>query len=178
LLVAIGTSNPVKVKAVENVLSAFFKVTSVMKEVSSGVPPQPVGMDQTIKGAVTRAKKALDGEAGAELGVGIEAGLIQVPWTISGYMDQQFAAIVDKGGRITLGAGPSFEYPRKVVDRIFGEKIEVNKAMVDLSGIEALGHKQGAIGYFSKGQLDRTRLTELAVLMAMIPRLNERLYLL
>ena len=103
MLVAIGTSNPVKVKAVENVLSTFFNVTSVMKEVSSGVPPQPVGMDQTIKGAATRAKNALDGEAGAELGLGIEAGLIQVPGTISGYMDQQFAAIVNNGGRIMLG---------------------------------------------------------------------------
>jgi len=102
--------------------------------------------------------------------------LIAVPGSLSGYMDQQFAAIADRQGRITLGAGPSFEYPKAVVARVFEEGIEINTAMEYVSGVEALGHKQGAIGYFSKNLLDRTRLTELAVLMALLPRLNESLY--
>jgi inosine/xanthosine triphosphatase len=176
MLVAVGTSNPVKVKAVANVLSSFFEVTTTMKNVSSGVPPQPIGLEITLKGAIMRATAALEAEKAADLGVGIEAGLVAIPSTISGYMDQQFAAIVDCTGRITIGAGPSFEYPKVVVDRIFKEGIEANTAMVDLSGVDAIGHKQGAIGHFSKGRMDRTRLTELAVLMAMIPRLNEEIY--
>ncbi|MGQ9759318.1 MAG: inosine/xanthosine triphosphatase [Candidatus Methanomethylicaceae archaeon] len=176
MIVAVGTSNPVKVRAVENVLSKFFKVTVVMTKVTSKAPPQPVGLKTTIEGAVSRAKAALEVEAAAEIGVGIEAGIIPIPNTLSGYMDQQFAAIIDRSERITIGGGPAFEYPSFLVKRVLEERIEVNVAMADLTGEQGLGHREGAIGYFSKGALNRTVLTEFAVLMALIPRLNEELY--
>ncbi|MCX8182507.1 MAG: inosine/xanthosine triphosphatase [Candidatus Methanomethyliaceae archaeon] len=176
MIIAVGTSNPIKVRAVKNVFSKFFRVTVVMKQVPSKAPPQPVGLDSTIEGAISRARGALDAEPAAELGVGIEAGIISIPRTLSGYMDQQFAAIVDRSGRVTLGGGPSFEYPRFLVKRVLDERIEVNNIMAELTGEPFLGHKEGAIGYFSKGTMNRTALTELAVLMALIPRLNEDLY--
>lgn len=176
MIVAVGTSNPIKVRAVENVFSKFFSAVVVMKRIPSGVPSQPIGLDVTVKGAISRAKGALDADPQAELGVGIEAGIIPVPGTLSGYMDQQFAAIIDRSGRVTLGGGPSFEYPRFMVKRVLEERIEVNSLMAELTGEPLLGHKEGAIGYFSRGALNRTKLTELAVLMALIPRLNEGLY--
>lgn len=174
--IAVGSSNPVKVKAVERAFLRFFQVSVVMVPVSTAVPPQPVGIDVTIKGAIARARNALAASEGAELGVGIEAGLIQVPGTISGYMDQQFAAIADRNGRVTLGGGPSFEYPRSIVSRVLAEGIEIGTAMDQLTGVHELGQKQGAIGYFSKGHLDRTALSEQAVLMALLPRVNQGLY--
>lgn len=174
--IAVGSSNSVKVKAVEKVFSKFFEVFVVAVPVSTEVPPQPVGLDVTIRGAVSRARNALASSEDAELGVGIEAGLIQVPGTISGYMDQQFAAIADRSGRVTLGGGPSFEYPQSIVSRVLGEGMEVGAAMDLLTGVHELGQKQGAIGYFSKGRLDRTALSEQAVLMALLPRINQGLY--
>lgn len=176
MIVAVGTSNPVKVRAVENVLSRFFEVAVIMKQVRSKAPPQPIGLETTIEGAISRAVGALESVPNADLGVGIEAGIIPIPKTISGYMDQQFAAIADRSGWVTLGGGPSFEYPQFLVRRVLNERIEVNSVMAELTGEPFLGHKQGAIGYFSKGALNRTALTELAVLMALIPRLNENLY--
>lgn len=177
MIVAVGSSNPVKVQAVKNVLSRFLpQVEVIMKEVSSIVPPQPLGIDETIRGAIGRAKRALELEGRAEMGVGIEAGLLQVPHSISGWMDQQFAAIADRRGRVTIGGGPSFEYPAEVVRQVLSAKSEVGKVMDAITGIEGLGRRQGAIGYFSKGALDRVRLSEIAVLMAMIPRLNEEMY--
>jgi inosine/xanthosine triphosphatase len=176
MIVAVGSTNPVKVKAVERVFSKFYEVSVLMVPVSSEVPPQPVGLEVTIRGAVSRARNALTLSERAEFGVGIEAGLVQVPGTLSGYMDQQFAAIVDRSGRVTLGGGPSFEYPTSIVSKVLGEGIEVGTAMDQLTGVEELGQKQGAIGYFSKGHLDRTSLTEQAVLMALLPRVNQRLY--
>jgi inosine/xanthosine triphosphatase len=176
LIVAVGSSNPVKVKAVERAFAQFYKVTVLMVNVPSEVPPQPVGLDMTIKGAISRARNAITASKEAEFGVGLEAGLLHVPSTLSGYMDQQFAAIVDRNGRVTLGGGPSFEYPSAIVSRVLGEGIEVGTAMDQLTGVEELGQKQGAIGYFSKGRLDRTSLTEQAVLMALLPRVNQGLY--
>jgi len=176
MIVVVGTSNPVKTKAVKRVLSKFYDVSVLSRNVPSGVPPQPVGLEETLRGAVSRASSALGLVDGAELGVGIEAGLIPVPSTLSGYMDQQFAALADPSGRITIGAGPSFEYPTSLVARVLKEGIEVGTAMDQLTGIHELGKKQGGIGYFSHGHLTRTQLTELAVLMALLPRINATLY--
>ncbi len=177
LIVAVGTSNPVKVHAVRNVFSQFFPgVEVVMKEVASVVPPQPMGLDEIVRGAIGRAKGALNKEGSAEMGVGIEAGIIEVPHSISGWMDQQYAAIVDRSGKVTIGGGPAFEYPPAVIKQVISRRCEVGIVMEAITGIEGLGRKQGAIGYFSKGAMDRVRLSELAVLMAMIPRLNWGVY--
>lgn len=177
MFVAVGSSNPVKVQAVRNVFSLFFpKVDVVMVEVRSVVPSQPIGIDETIRGAIGRAKRALEQEKCAEMGVGIEAGLLPVPHSVSGWMDQQYAAIADRHRRVTIGGGLSFEYPARVVLQVLSTKTEVGKVMDRLTGIEGLGRRQGGVGYFSKGALDRVRLSELAVLMAMIPRLNEEMY--
>jgi len=48
--------------------------------------------------------------------------------------------------------------------------------MEALTGIERIGHKMGAIGFLSRGLLDRAQLTEQAVLMALLPRLRPDLY--
>lgn len=174
--VAVGSENPVKVGAVKRVMRKLIgHVKVVPVKVDPGVPRQPVGAEETIKGAINRAREALT-RTGADLGVGIEAGLVKVPATMTGYMDFQYCAIIDKDGWITIGCGPGFEYPPRVVAMVLGEKMEVGEVMSQLTGIENLGRKQGAIGYLTHGMINRRRLTEISVIMAMIPRINRELY--
>jgi len=169
--VAVGTNNPVKAKAVENVFSRLFgNVTVDARRVASGVPPQPFGSD-TVKGAITRAKNAYK-SGGYDYGVGIEAGLSDVEGFV---LDIQFCAIYDSVAGITLGCGSGFQYPPEVVSEVLSGR-EVGDVMSEISGIENLGKKLGAIGYLSHGLLDRTQLTEQSVLMALIPRINPKLY--
>jgi inosine/xanthosine triphosphatase len=106
-----------------------------------------------------------------DFGVGIEAGLI---WnsSVKNYFDVQFCAVIDKAGRITVGHGSGFQYPKKVIQEVKVGK-SIGEAMEVLTGIENIGKKRGAIGFLSKNILDRTELTEQAVLMAMIPRLRD-----
>ena len=57
--VIVGSKNPVKLNATRNVLERIYsniEVSSV--DVDSEVPDQPFGLDQTIKGAINRAKNA------------------------------------------------------------------------------------------------------------------------
>ena len=57
--VVVGSKNPVKLNATRNILEKIYddlEVSSV--DVDSGVPDQPFGLDETIKGAVNRAKNA------------------------------------------------------------------------------------------------------------------------
>ena len=118
--VAVGTNNDVKLRAVENIFGKIYSNLEMVKvEVSSGVREQP-WEEETIKGAVTRAKAALENEVTGKkvtFGVGIEAGLFWDEFTHKCY-DVQFCAIVDQGGRITYGHGPGFYYPPKVVEEL------------------------------------------------------------
>ncbi|AIF68633.1 hypothetical protein PAP_00955 [Palaeococcus pacificus DY20341] len=174
--IAVGSTNPTKVKAVEEVMREFYDDVEVIPlEVDSGVGDQPIGIEKTVKGAINRAKEALK-KADADLGVGIEAGLYEVPHTITGYMDVQFCAIIDKRGKITIGHGPGFEYPPYVVEKVLRDNVEVAIPMAELSGDKNIKKTTGAIGFLTRGRLLRKELNKLAVLMAMIPRINKGLY--
>ena len=176
LNVAVGSLNFVKIEGTRRAYSKFFKNVNVVGvKVESGVSVQPIGLEETIRGAIHRAKEALS-KTRADYGVGIEAGLVKLPFTLTGYVDQQFAAIADRSGIVTIGGGPCFEYPPIVVKRVLTEGVEVNDVMSQIAGIPDLGKKQGAIGYLSKNVMNRTELTEVAVLMALLPRINRDLY--
>lgn len=171
--VSVGTKNPVKVKATRNVLLKIYPSVEVTGlDVDSGVRDQPIGLNETVKGAVNRAKNAYNSEV--DLSVGIESGLLETPNSITGYLDLQWCCIYD-GEKETLGVSAGFEYPPAVVEEVLKGK-EVGHVMDQVTGVDKLGQKTGAVSYLSKGMLDRTENTEQCVLMAMIPRMNEDLY--
>ncbi|MDF2954880.1 inosine/xanthosine triphosphatase [Candidatus Alkanophaga liquidiphilum] len=171
--VAVGSNNPVKIKAVERAFSHFYNAVVESVAAPSGVSRQPFG-DDTIKGAVNRATFALKATA-SDLGVGIEAGLFPVHGTLTGYVDVQWCAIADRYGRITLGCGPGFEHPPPIIRRVL-EGVEVGDAMETLTGIRDIGANIGAVGFLTKSILTRETITEHCVLMALIPRINKELY--
>lgn len=177
LRVAVGSRNPAKIEAVQKIFSKLYEdmpleVNGV--ETPSGVPAQPFG-EETIEGAVNRAKSALE-KTNADIGVGVEAGLFKFPYTLTGYLDIQWCAIIDREGRLTVGCNSGFEQPPEVIEHVLKEKREIGEVMEKLTGINRLGNGVGAVGVLSKGKLTRKELTEQAVLMAMIPRLNEKIY--
>lgn len=173
MMVKVGSRNPVKIQATRNVLEKIYDDLEVHPaNVDSGVSDQPIGLVQTIKGAVNRSKGAYLQDC--DLGVGIESGLLKTPHTITGYVDLQWCAIYD-GEKITLGVSAGFEYPPMVVEEVLKGK-EVGDVMDQLTGVDDLGEKMGAVSYLSKGMLDRTGNTEQCLLMAMIPRMNEKVY--
>ncbi len=173
MIVQVGSKNPVKVQATKNVLSKFYEnVTVKGLHVDSRIPDQPIGLEQTITGAINRAKAAYSPEC--DLGVGIESGLMETPQTITGFIDLQWCAIYD-GEKTTLGVSAGFEYPPAVVEEVLEGK-EVGDVMDQLTGVDDLGEKMGAVSFLSHGMLDRTGNTEQCVLTALIPRLNEKIY--
>jgi len=173
LKVIVGSKNPVKINATSNILSKIYgdiEVTS--KDADSGVPDQPFGLDQTIKGAINRAKNAYSKRF--DLSVGIESGLMETPNSITGYIDLQWCAIFD-GDKITIGVSSGFEYPPEVVKEVLNG-VEVGDVMDKITGVEELGQKKGAVSYLSRDMINRTENTEQCVLTAMIPRLNQKIY--
>jgi len=173
MIVAVGSKNPVKVNAARNVLEKIYDEVSVVGvAVDSGVPHQPFGKDETIQGAVNRAKNAFSDNF--DLSIGIESGLMAIENSITGYIDLQWCAVFD-GNKITLGVSSGFEYPPIVIEEVL-KGLEVGDVMDKVTGVNNLGQKAGAVSYLSNGMLDRTENTEQCVLTAMIPRLNEKIY--
>lgn len=171
--IAVATGNRVKVEAVRNVFTQVFGYVEVVEvEADHAVSGEPVG-DTTIEGAIKRARIALE-QSDAEYGVGVEAGLFHVD-RLGKYFDVQYCAITDASGLSTFGHGPGFEYPPEVTEAALSG-IAVGDIMSGVTGVEGIGHKSGSIGYLSAGVINRTSLTELAVLMALIPRIRPELY--
>jgi len=171
LRVKVGSANEVKISAVKKVLEPLYGLIEIEGvDVPSGVPEQPKS-EEVLQGAINRAKAAI---GDAHLGIGIEAGLF---WheAIQSYFDVQFCAIVDSAGRVTVGHGPGFCYPPAVIEQVKQGK-SVGDAMLHLTGIKSIGRKTGSVGYLSKDLINRTTLTEMAVITAFIPRMRPELY--
>jgi len=171
--VTVGSKNPVKLKATRNVLEKIYpQLTVSTVDADSEVPDQPMGKEQTITGAIKRAKNAYTTDV--DLSVGIESGLMETPHSLTGYLDMQWCAIYD-GDKITLGVSAGFEYPPMVVEEVLKGK-EVGEVMDRITGVNNLGEKTGAVSYLTKGMLNRTGNTVQCVLMAMVPRMNKDMY--
>jgi len=76
---AVGSTNPVKIAAALAVLRRVYgdDVSVEAVAVESGVPHQPWGNEETLRGALNRAHAA-QRMSGATLGVGFEGGLLEV----------------------------------------------------------------------------------------------------
>jgi len=170
--VVVGSLNPTKIEGVRKAFKQYFEDVEVEGlSISSGVSSQPFNED-TVRGAINRALNAFSEEF--DYSVGIEAGLFSFELTLTGYIDFQVAAIFD-GDYVSIGFGPGFEYPPYVVRRVL-KGTEVGDVMDELTGIKNLGEKTGAISYLTKGIIQRSELSRIAVTMALIPRINKELY--
>ncbi len=184
LEICVGSLNPTKYNAVVQGFKKYFSSFKVIKiKANSNVPDQPIGMKVIIKGAINRAREALyylketKKENTEILGVGIEAGLVEVPYTATHYMDFQFCVIMDDSERITMGSGIAFEYPARVINQVISnKKKEIGDIMGELTGNADLKNEGGAISFLSKGILKRTDILTQAVICALLPRINEIIY--
>jgi len=178
MIVAVGSENPLKIKAVREVFNYFFNSVDVKSCTPTlSISKQPKSLRETLMGAIERALSARDKVESADYGVGIEAGLFKAVGTITGYLKTEICVIVDELNRMTLGMSPSFEFPLEAVLKVIrGEVEEVEEVMEKVFGVERIGEKVGTIYYLTRGLVSRKNLTEQAVIMALVPRLNENLY--
>ena len=173
----IGSKNKAKINALEEILKEypnFLNAEVISKDGSSDISDQPKSLDETIKGAMNRAKNCFDN---CDYSVGLESGLIKVPETKTGYMDTTACAIYD-GKNFHLGLSSCFEYPIKLTKYVLEEDIDVSSAAKELGITEKdnLGADEGMIGILTKGRLNRKGLTKQAVVTALIHLENKDLY--
>jgi inosine/xanthosine triphosphatase len=167
--VAVGSTNPVKVAAVKTVLRALVPGATIEGiAVPSGVPDQPWGDEETIRGARSRAiaaRTAMD----ADLGVGIEGGVVEgADGTVR---TCAWAAIVSPGRAEGIGGSLSIPLPPAVA-QLLREGLELGSAMDRLTGAYNTKHGAGAVGILTAGLVDRQRAYEVLVSYALAPFLS------
>src|SRR5215831_314554 len=152
--IAVGSTNPVKIEAVRAVLGPLSPHATISGiAVASTVPDQPVGDDETIRGALARAEAAL-AATGASFGVGIEGGVVNE--RDGGMRTCAWAAIVDAHGRAGIGGSLAMSLPPRVAEMIRGG-MELGQAMDALVGAHDTKRGAGAVGILTGGMIDRQR---------------------
>ncbi len=162
--IVIGTDNPVKIRAARNVLRKLYphaKITALV--VPSGIPGQPLGDEETRRGAANRAHAARVA-ARADWGVGIEGGILTNEF---GTMTCAWCAIEDRAGHVGIGGSSNMLLPDTVVARVKAG-VELGQAMDEFAKTKDVKHRMGAIGVMTKGLSDRQRAYEFIVKMAVV----------
>lgn len=172
----IGTLSPVKIQAIEDTIADYeiFRDAEIQGlKVSSGVTDQPTSLNDTVKGAKTRAKNAF---MECDLSFGIESGLMKFPGSKTGYVNASVCAIYD-GRNYHLGMASTFEYPKKVT-KLMLTGIEGSEAMkmVGYTDKKKIGYAEGTIGFLTKGKLLSVDYYKPAIASAIIQLENPELY--
>ncbi|SIR96111.1 inosine/xanthosine triphosphatase [Natronorubrum thiooxidans] len=162
--VAVGSTNPVKVDAVERTLERF-EPTVTAVAVDSGVPEQPWSIDETVTGAENRARRARTA-TDAEYGVGLEGGVTHLDG-VPGLSLIMWAAVTD-GERIERGGGPTLPLPDDVAARL-EDGAELGPVMDDRLGTDGIAEADGAAGVLTAGLTSRTQALGEAVACAFGP---------
>lgn len=174
--VTIGSKNQVKVEALQETLGnyeMFNNVEVTATEVTSNVSEQPTSTEETIRGAMNRAKNSFK----ENYSFGIESGITKVPYTKTGYMDFTACAIYD-GKEFHIGLSSAFEYPKEITRMALEEGLTISDAAhkIGITDKANVGAHEGVIGILTKGRLARKEYTKEAIRMALIHLENAHLY--
>jgi inosine/xanthosine triphosphatase len=181
ILLAVGSLNPVKIGAVrvvmqrvaaEGLMPGVPAATVEGLEVSSGVSDQPVGDEETHRGALSRARAALAGLPGAEYGVGLEGGILKLAGEV---YTCAWCVIVDRSGNVSAGGGLIMPLPPPIV-RDLEAGYELGDATDRLYGVKHSKHAGGALGYLSKNLRSRQDAYEGIFTYALAKFLSPELY--
>lgn len=187
--VRVGSRNAPKIQAVRDALGAFapdLEVDGV--EVESGVPEQPVGFEEILRGAKNRAEAAL-ARGDCDLAAGIEDGLVtlpgvdDIPGLASATLNLGCAWLTD-GRRESFGLSSGFGYPDACAQIALREREPIGDLFDELwrSGDRdaneraPTGRGVGNIGKLTLGVLTRTEYARHAVVCALVRYLHPDLY--
>lgn len=167
--ILVGSENPVKLEAVKDAFIFYFdKVEVIGIKVPSGVPDQPIN-DETLRGAENRAAilKELNKteRLDADFFIGVEGGIVEKygRWFAFGGM-----CIMDIKGNKSFGTSAHFELPDEVTKRLL-EREELGEVMDEIMRLKNTKQKMGAIGFFTKGIMNRKELYIPGIISALVP---------
>jgi inosine/xanthosine triphosphatase len=173
--VYIGSANPVKIKCTEYAFNDVFRDNQAFDfigiSVPSGVSDQPMTDQETLSGAENRAKQLMTEFHDGDFFVGIEGGIEQNESETEAFA---WVVILNKNmlGRARTA---TFQLPPKITELI-SQGVELGHA--DDMVFNRTNSKQGngAVGILTNNIIDRIEYYRPAVVLALIPFINQSLY--
>lgn len=149
--VAIGSCNAAKVKAVESVLKTRgYQATIIQIDAPSNVSNMPFSDEETMQGALNRAAYCLE-KADIDIAFGLEGGVTETPF---GLFLCNWGVVAVKGQAPILAGGARIKLPEEIAERL-RSGAELGPVMVEYSSRENVRSKEGAIGIFTNGAIER-----------------------
>ncbi|MCK0471278.1 DUF84 family protein [Halalkalibacter sp. APA_J-10(15)] len=153
MIVAIGSKNPAKVHAVQATLIQE-EIRFIPIAAKSSVDSQPFSDEETILGARNRAKDALLQLSTSTMAFGLEGGVIE---TRFGLMLCNWGVLLHQDGREWIAGGARIPLPEDISNQLRTGQ-ELGNVMAEYVGDREVRKKQGAIGVFSHGFVDRKEM--------------------
>lgn len=191
LHVAVGSSNRVKVSAVQRAFSRVYPACTVLTHsvpAASGVSDQPMGDDETRRGAVNRASAAADAYRSssgrdADFAVGLEGGCEDVTLHLPGVpatcVDMTcfawMAVLAPSTGAWGVSRTGSFVLPPPVARLVRGG-LELGAADDVVFKRTDSKASDGAVGLLTQGVIDRAAYYEHALILALVPHVSSCYY--
>ena len=174
LRVIVGSKNPVKVGCTREAFSQAFGKLGLVEGVDaiSDIPAQPRSEEEALLGAKNRATHAKSLVPDADYWVGIEGGVDEDP---QGMYAFAWIYVLHRSGKSSQSKTGTFYLPPQVV-ALIQDGMELGHA--DDLVFQAQNSKQqgGSVGLLTHGLLTREGYYQQAMVLALIPFLNESLY--
>lgn len=171
MIIAVGTTNQIKIQAVEEIVRdypqfAHAKVHSFASP--SGIADQPLSLEEIITGAKNRAKHAYLACDGCVYSFGIESGLFEAKGVQTGFLEASICCIYD-GVDYYTGLSCGFEIPPQILKLVLDHNRDLSQACYE-SGVTTntkLGAAEGLVGILTKGRINRKEYTKQCVTTAL-----------
>jgi inosine/xanthosine triphosphatase len=164
-LFVVCSLNPNKILAVEELLSEndiFHPFSLEPRQISSEVPHQPMDLEETVQGAMNRAR---NGFKSCTYSIGIEGGVM----VVQGESYLITACSIFDGKQCFNGLSSSFVIPKKVSDLLKeGRTLEEAAYQSGFTQDPELGKGHGMIGLLTKGDITRKQIAKQAIRCAMV----------
>lgn len=150
LKIYVGSQNPTKVESVKH---AFPDMEVIGMEVESKVAAQPFSDEETLEGAINRARECAS-QSKVHIGIGLEGGVMEIGDEL--YLCN-WGALVDKKENVYTASGARILLPDEVKNGL-----EKGKELGDVMDVYADKHEvrknEGAIGIFTNGLVQREEM--------------------
>ncbi|MEG9297192.1 DUF84 family protein [Mangrovibacillus sp. Mu-81] len=151
LKLAIGTQNKAKVEAIQNGFLEYYEhVSFECLKTESNVNEQPFSDQETIEGALNRAKNVLR-MTEADVGIGLEGGVTE---SLYGMFLCNWGALVDRDGNEIIAGGARISLPAEIANGLRQGR-ELGPLMDGFTQRTGIRHKEGAVGVFTDGNVTR-----------------------
>ena len=173
MYIVMGSTSPVKVNATKQAFGTYFDDVEVKGlPLVSGVKAFPTSDEETLRGALNRAREARSLEPEADFAVGIEGGLSR----FDRYVLVKQVAVVIKDDVIGMGVSAGYAAPERLLRQLDMASDESRSIIDSYLGRKEILSKEGVIGVLTNEALDRTKVTKDAVICALTRFINPQFY--